>query len=469
MVTFATIDLIIIATYFGLVLLIGFLSARRGTNAAEFLLAGRSLTLPLFVMTLVSTWYGGILGVGEFSYLYGISNWVVQGVPYYIFALAFALIMAKRIRATNLVTIPDKLHQAYDLKTAVLGSFLTFVLMTPAPYILMLAVLLHLVSGWGLITCILAATISSTIYLLFGGFRADIYTDVFEFVLMFVGFAVILPFAYVNFGGFEFIKQNVPPLHLTWDGGNSIQFVLVWFFIALLTLVDPSFHQRCYAAKSGAVAQRGIFISILFWFVFDAMTATAGLYSRAALPPLDQPMMAFPLLAELTLPPVAKGVFYVGMLATIMSSLNTLAFVSATTIGRDIIWRVRREENELNVTLYTRWGLLATAILSIMLAILIPSVVRLWYTIGTVIIPGLLIPLVSSYFDRWKVSGCYAFLTMLCGWATSFAWLIIGWTKELGSSQYYPLGIEPIYPGLVVSLLVWGIGKARSDSSALES
>jgi SSS family solute:Na+ symporter len=420
-------------------------------------------------MTLVSTWYGGILGVGEFSYLYGISNWVVQGVPYYIFALVFALIMAKRIRASNLVTIPDKLHQAYDLKTAVLGSFLTFVLMTPAPYILMLAVLLHLVSGWGLVTCILAATISSTIYLFFGGFRADIYTDVFEFVLMFVGFAVILPFAYVNFGGFEFIKQNVPSLHLTWDGGNSIQFVLVWFFIALWTLVDPSFHQRCYAAKSGAVAQRGILISILFWFVFDAMTATAGLYSRAALPPLDQPMMAFPLLAELTLPPVAKGAFYVGMLATIMSSLNTLAFVSATTIGRDIIWRVRREENELNINLYTKWGLFATAIPSIVLAILIPSVIRLWYTVGTVIIPGLLIPLLTSYFDRWKVSAHYAFLTMLCGWATSLAWLIIGWTKELGSSLHYPLNIEPMYPGLVVSLLVWGIGKTRSDSAVLES
>jgi len=278
---------------------------------------------------------------------------------------------------------------------------------------------------------------------------------------MFLGFAVILPFAYLNFGGFEFIKQNVPSLHLTWNGGNSIQFVLVWFFIALWTLVDPSFHQRCYAAKSGVVAQRGILISILFWFVFDAMTATAGLYSRAALPRLEQPMMAFPLLAELTLPPVAKGVFYVGMLATIMSSLNTLAFVSATTIGRDIIWRVRKEGSELNVTLYTQWGLFATAILSIVLAILIPSVIQLWYTVGTVIIPGLLIPLVSSYFDRWKVSARYAFLAMLFGWATSFAWLIIGWSKELGSSQYYPLGIEPMYPGLVVSLVVWGIGKAR--------
>ena len=34
--------------------------------------------------------------------------------------------------------------------------------------------------------------------------------------------------------------------------------------------------------------------------------------------------MAYPLLAELALPPVAKGLFYVGMLATIMSTLNTL-------------------------------------------------------------------------------------------------------------------------------------------------
>ena len=63
--------------------------SREAGDAIDFLLAGRSLTLPVFVMTLVSTWYGGILGVGEFSYRYGISNWVIQGVPYYVFAAVF--------------------------------------------------------------------------------------------------------------------------------------------------------------------------------------------------------------------------------------------------------------------------------------------------------------------------------------------------------------------------------------------
>lgn len=480
MVTLAPIDLILIIAYFAAVLAIGFLSKSRehkrqdpsalhavdASETADFLLAGRSLTLPLFVMTLVSTWYGGILGVGEFSYLYGISNWVVQGLPYYVFAVLFAFLLAKRIRASSLLTIPDKLHQAYDRKTGLLGAGLTFILMTPAPYILMLGVLLQLVLGWSLVASILAGTVATTAYLFAGGFRSDVNTDVFEFVLMFVGFGVILPFAYMKFGGLEFIQQNLPPLHLTLSGGNSFQFIAVWFFIALWTLVDPSFHQRCYAARSGEVAQKGILISICFWFVFDAMTATAGLYARAALPALPQPVMSFPLLAEVTLPPIAKGLFYIGMLATIMSTLNTLAFVSATTFGRDIIWRLREESDERNVVRYTRIGLVLTSVLSVALALAIPSVVKLWYAIGTVIVPGLLVPLVTSYFERWKVPSRYAFASMLFGWTTSLTWLLIGWTRELGNASYYPLEMEPMYPGLLASLICWSIGlKRRQDST----
>ena len=109
MVHFSLIDTLLILLYFSAVVFIGFRAIRRGRHESEdFLLAGRTLTLPMFVATLVSTWYGGILGVGEFSYRYGISNWVVFGVPYYFFALVFAVFLAKRIRATNHITIPDQ-------------------------------------------------------------------------------------------------------------------------------------------------------------------------------------------------------------------------------------------------------------------------------------------------------------------------------------------------------------------------
>jgi SSS family solute:Na+ symporter len=460
MISLAPLDQVILLAYGAGVLLIGFRAGRLTSrnDTVDFLLAGRSLTTPLFVMTLVSTWYGGILGVGEFSYLYGISNWVIQGLPYYLFAMVFAFLLARRVRETNLATIPDKLHVSYDRKTAILGSFLTFVLMTPAPYVLMLGVLLQMVTGWSIILCVIIGTVAATVYLWFGGFRADVQTDVFEFVLMFLGFAVIIPFAVLTYGGWGFLVSHLPPLHLTWHGGNSVQFILVWFFIALWTLVDPSFHQRCYAARSGAVARNGILVSIVFWFIFDAMTATAGLYARAALPGLTQPVMAYPLLAEAILPAGAKGLFYVGMLATIMSTLNTLALVSATTLGRDILWRLRGTAGGGGESRLTRWGLVVSGVLSIVLALLIPSVIRLWYTIGTVIVPGLLIPLVTSYFDRLRARSGYAFAAMLFGWLTSLGWLLAGWSGGIGRTDSYPLGIEPMYPGLIVSCILWAFG-----------
>ena len=68
----------------------------------EYLVMGRRLSLPSFVMTLVSTWYGGVLGVGEYSYRYGISNWLVFGVPYYVGAAHFAWFIARRARASRL-------------------------------------------------------------------------------------------------------------------------------------------------------------------------------------------------------------------------------------------------------------------------------------------------------------------------------------------------------------------------------
>ena len=46
----------------------------------------------------------------------------------------------------------------------------------------------------------------------------------------------------------------------------------------------------------------------------------------------------------------------------------------------------------------TRAGILASAIIGILLTIIYPSVIDLWYVIGSVCIPGLLIPVLESTF-----------------------------------------------------------------------
>jgi SSS family solute:Na+ symporter len=283
---------------------------------------------------------------------------------------------------------------------------------------------------------------------------------VFEFFVMFLGFAIIIPYAALQYGALPFLESHLPPLHLTLHGGHSTAYIIVWFFIALWTFVDPSFHQRCAAAGSGVVARKGILWSIPFWFLFDALTATAGLYARAVVPGLDQPVMAYPLLAEAVLPPGAKGIFYAGMLATILSTLNTLALVSGTMLGRDIIGRWRGVPDA--GTGAVRWGIVVAAAGSIALAYAVPSVIRLWYSIGTAIIPGLLLPLVTSYYERWKAPASWTLAAMAAGWLIATGWLLAGWE----GGEILPLwGIEPMYPGLLASLALWAAGRSTQNGT----
>ena len=203
------IDYLLIVAYLGTLLTLGFIRRlKKDSPASQLIVGGRVLTLPAFVASLVSTWYGGILGVGEYSYLYGLSNWLVFGVPYYLAAFLFAIFLAARARKTELLTIPDRLAQAYDNKTAIAGSVIIFVMTVPAAYVLMFGVLCQYLFGWPMWTGIIGGTLFSIVYVYFGGFRSVVRTDLFQFSLMFVGFLVLLVFLVVKFGGISFLARG---------------------------------------------------------------------------------------------------------------------------------------------------------------------------------------------------------------------------------------------------------------------
>ena len=65
----------LLVVYFGFLVFV-WARGRRAADAPDYLVAGRRLTLPAFVATLVATWYGGILGIGEYTWRYGVSNWL---------------------------------------------------------------------------------------------------------------------------------------------------------------------------------------------------------------------------------------------------------------------------------------------------------------------------------------------------------------------------------------------------------
>lgn len=457
MILFSTIDLIIILSFFSALILIGFYSGRKTKNSADdFLLSNRSLTLFLFVAVNVSTWYGGILGVGEFTYRFGLVSWVTQGLPYYIFALLFGIFFAKKIRETSLYTIPDKIEKVYGKNSSLLSGLVVFVLVSPAPYLLMTASLITLVFGLPILFSLILSLTVSLVYLITGGYRANIFTDVFQFFVMFIGFLIAVIYSFSNIGDINFIVNSVPSNHLALGGGMSPSYLIVWFLIALWTFADPGFHQRCYAAKDGGVARKGIMISILFWILFDLLTTTTGLFAKSVLPNLVNPVLSFPLFAEKVLPAGLKGIFFAALFATIISTQISFLFLSGTTISRDFIFRIKNDRDDTNLKSYTIIGLIISGLIAVGLAYLIPSVIEIWYTVGSIFIPAIILPVVSAYYPKWRISSKIIFIEMILAVLSSAFWYFFRET-QIGILNE----IEPMIIGLSIAVIVHSAGLLR--------
>lgn len=431
-------------------LALGFYRARRAASSAgEFLLMGRRLSAPAFVMSLVTSWYGGILGVSEYAYNYGLSNWFVFGLPYYLHAVIFALFLARRARRTGAVSIPDTLESAYGRRAANIGALMIFVVTMPAAYLLMLGKIASWMFGWSYPVALLAGVIFSTVYIYSGGLRSVVRTDLAQFAVMYAGFVVMVVLLISQYGGLSYLKQEVPPALFTPTGGQAFAAVFVWYLIASTTLIEPLFYERVYAAKSPRFVLPGILIAIGFWALFDFMTTTTGLYARALLGDLSDPAYAFPELARQVLPAGLYGLFLAALLATIMSTIDSYSFLAAGALGRDLIAKNRTGCPEERTPVFVRWSLLVTTAAAFLLALASHSIVSLWHALGSIAAPVLVVPVLSSFSSRFAFSRKLVVPAMAAAGIVALVWRL---SPNFTPDGSYFLHVEPIYIGLLISL-----------------
>ncbi len=430
---------------------------KRLQSQNEFILSGRRLSIVGFIATLVTTWYGGILGVGENTLLYGIQTWFIFGLPYYFFAIIYAIWVAPKVQAKKSLSLPDHFHAHFGEISGITSALIITFLASPAPYVLSLGMLLQFLFGLDLGLSLLISTFFSIIYVWNGGFSAVVSTDKLQFFLMFFGFAILLGFLWNINGTPVRMIQSLPTKMLDPLGGNTIQYVLVWFFIAAWTFIDPGFFQRCSAARTPRIAKNGILISILFWAIFDLLTLACGLYAIGNIP-TDQALLTYPLLALDILPIGFLGLFLTGIMATIMSTIDSLSLISAITFGRDILWRIEKYPQELDPVFYIKKGLMIISFFAMILAYLLPSVVMLFYTLGSVLIPGLIFPFLYSFNQNLKISDESAIGWMISPIFISGLWF--GISMLIGNPL---LNIEPFYPGIVVSFMYFLIIRSRTN------
>lgn len=416
-------------------------------SVLDLLLLGRQLTLPLFIANLVSTWYGGILGVTQISFESGIYNFLTQGVFWYITYIIFALFLVDKLRKYEAVTLPDLVGQMFGPRSEKVSAIFNFFNILPVSYALSVGLFLQILFGGDLWVMVLIGTMAVVLYMLSGGFRAVVYSDLVQFSVMCLSVVVVVVFCYADFGGLSFLKQQLPASHFDWFGGNSISTTFIWGLIALATLVDPSFYQRVFAANSTKTAKYGILISTLIWICFDLCTTAGGLYARALYPEADSGQAYLVLIMEV-LPSGWRGFVLSGILATIISTLDSFIFIAGTTISFDLLpKRLRWKVFPHHISV------IFSGLITVLLAVSFSGGIKdIWKTLGSYSAGCLLLPLMIGHFYKsFKISD-NLFVT------SSITSAIVITYCKWGQLPVQLQDIDPLYVGLFTSTTTLFIG-----------
>lgn len=373
------------------------LSKTKKQSNSDYLLMGQNLGLFLCIATLTASWYGGIFGVTQLAYEEGFYNFFTQGFCWYLSYIIFALFFVKKIRKENVTSLADLMGKKFGPEFKKFTGLILFFHALPITYSLSLGIFLQSVFGLNLFFSICVGTFLVAFYSSMGGLRGIIITDAFQFCLMFFSVLSVVYFCSMNFGGIDFLTNNLPSTFFNFYGSFDISRALVWFLVATsTTLVHPVFYQRCLAAKDDKTAQLSILISIGFWFLFDLGTTFGGMYAKAILPQSD-PSQAYLTLALQILPNGFKGIFVAGIIACILSTIDSFLFVSGVSLSSDVKQIHQKSQHKKFIFL--------SAMLSIIFACFFDTKFEsIWLLKEGLLSLGLLMPCLAAIFVKEQLN-----------------------------------------------------------------
>jgi len=407
----ATIDYIIISLYLLGMIGVGLWFAKKHSDFEDFFLAGRSLTTPLLITTLISTYYGidVLFGDSQLGFTNGVVAWFAYARPTYAFFLIAAFLLAHRLREEDFKSLPDILDKYYGKKTRYVGAVTSFIYSLPALSLYGFGMLGDVILGWEPIMGMLVLGGIALIYTITGGFWAVALTDSVQFVLMCVILAMAFPFAMNLIGGFDSMIKVLEPSYFDTLGDMSIWLIIIYASTGLSILVEPTFYQRIFAAKSYKNVRNALVIGIFIWGSYDWIITILAMAAKVAVIQGTLPVDVAPDAALLTimvaaLPAGALGLFLAGVLATEMSTLDSYCLVAGGNVAYDIYkpaFKPSATDKELIKT--TRYGILLSWVLGFAMAISFDQMLGLWVFLASILISSVLAPiLLGMYVPKFR-------------------------------------------------------------------
>jgi len=442
--------------YLLVLLSIGILLSRRVKNKEDFLVAGRRLTAPILVGTLLATWIGSgdIFSVADLSYHHGYTSLIGSAGGWLGFVIVYFI--AGRVRKFGQFTVPDILEARYNQWARLLATITTII-----AYITIVSYqfrgggwVINIISNGAISekNAMIIMAVFVILYTMTAGMLSVAYLDIVNGIIIIAGVFLTIPFLIKTGGGVETIAANVteranPVL------GNMTLLVALGYFVPtfLLALANANMYQRFFSARDSREAKRsvvGFLIGAVLLGIAIQSLAVIGSSIFKGLPTTESGKIIL-LVAHKGVPVIIGCLLMASIVAIIVSTANSFLLVPATNIMRDIVQRfIKPDITDRSMVLGTRVTLVILGVCAFSLIGFFPRILTAAYAAYTIYGAGLTPALLATFF--WKrATPTAGVVSILAGVVVTIGWEIAN--RILG---HLPFGVPAVYPALLSSVLL---------------
>ncbi len=446
-------DLLGLAVYFLLLIVIGYRSARRVKTSDDFAVAGNRITWPILFATLAASFLGGGASLGRAGKSF------VEGYAFMFAASAFPIatvlaglwIAPKLKRYTGAHTVGDIMAHHYGAPARLFTGIFSMIYCIGilGAQALAIGTVFNAVLGTDVSTGIVIGMALVLLYSTVGGMWAVIQTDVLQFLMLAFFMPITLVIGIQLVGGPVALIEQLPATHFTLMGNYSpVLFFSIFIAFLLGETLVPPYTQRALAAPDSRNARIGYSIAGGFGFLFYFITTTIGLVALVLYPEIS-PDQALPSLIRSALPAGITGLVLAALLAVVMSTADSYLNSSAVVFVRDI-WQsfINPEITEQHRLWLERGVNLGIGIGAVIFALYATSIVDALLLSYALWAPTILIPFVLGVFLDIRCEKA-ALWAMLCGALVTVFW---NWGPFPLQQQ---TGITGLIAGVITNLLVF--------------
>ena len=438
----------IILLYFAFIVVKGLRHSKDIDSSDDFLVAGRNIGWFFLLCTMGATVIGGGASIGAIgkTYEWGILMLVVSS-GWYIHFIFSGFYVAPYFRREKLYTVAGYFGNRFGERS----RFLAFLL----SLFFSLGILGAQMVAFGKIITIMIPEVPYTwaviigggtviAYSTAGGLLAVIHTDVYQFIILIIGFALTLALCVPDLltQGAK-ISAAVPTDFFKLEGGKGWLFLITTFMTFLLgETFAPGYATRYCVGKNIKETKKGIVGAGFFLaFTFPAVLFFIALYARL-------PMTILKLNN-----PFIGGIIIAALMCAVMSSADSILNSSTAIFVKDLYekYLLKSPKKQKKGLLIARVSSISLGALGILLALLLPNIIDLLLLTYNLWAPGIIVPVIYGVFSKFKSKRLnnLIFYTMLFSTLATIVYMTTGYKET----------IQPSVFGVSVSLLIFFAGR----------